>query len=546
MKAAYYITLLSISITDVHCEQSLNSYIKRGLLFTEMHKYWFNYVRTFLHRNIKLMFEYYKIEKKKDFHFILLSIERIQMFKQSATNMTQFNQNCSKRWEQMEKGIVKLSSVNVNHNIKLCRQEVVNTWIFRLHKLYRLNITFDHLSFSMSYHHSCDFGYMAINSAARFKIKYCGIHSEMTIFPPNINVTIDFIVGRVTKFSTTFFHSIIDSSNVITITSLTHDHSNTNRWTLYFLKTHLYLQKFMLRVHSYQYLVINVTGCRNCSVKILDGPDFMSPSLKPFSFQDNGTTHHHISHQLYLTSSFQCVIYLYHFNASFSNKIFKYSSNKIKSGQNVLISPFKNASYFIFPNNRYCSHKNVCIIPFQTNEGYKLNVSMRGIYNSDQGDILCSYAGLSMYDITNQNYTDIYTICKPSKRNFSSNKSKMLLVYYSFTKYSSFSVELGFSTTVCKVVELNLCTSLKDYDLHHHFKVIIRSSIGPQVEIKNIGCTVYQLTANTSVRWYKQEYDDEIKYQEGIKCEVISLEYKEFVGKTADIYLLGSLRGKDP
>ena len=91
----------------------------------------------------------------------------------------------------------------------------------------------------------------------------------------------------------------------------------------------------------------------------------------------------------------------------------------------------------------------------------------------------------------------------------------MLLVYYSFTKYSSFSVELGFSTTVCKVVELNLCTSLKDYDLHHHFKVIIRRSIGPQVEIKNIGCTVYQLTANTSVRWYKQEYDDEIKYQEG-------------------------------
>ena len=123
----------------------------------------------------------------------------------------------------------------------------------------------------------------------------------------------------------------------------------------------------------------------------------------------------------------------------------------------------------------------------------------------------------------------------------------MLLVYYSFSKYSSFSVELIFSATVCKVVELNLCTSFNDYDLHPHFKVIIRRSIRPEVEIKNIGCTVYQLTANTSVRMYKQEYDDEIKNQEGIRCEVlISLEYKEFVGKTADIYLLGSLRGKDP
>ena len=312
----------------------------------------------------------------------------------------------------------------------------MNTWVFRLHKLYRLNITFDHLSFSMSYHHSCDFGYMVINSAATFKIKYCGIHSEIRIFPTNTNVTIDFIVGRVTKFSTIFFHSIIDSNNVITIPCLTHDHSNINRWTLYFLKTHIYLQKFMLRVHSYQYLVINVTGCRNCSVKILDGPDFMSPSLKPFSFQGNETTHHHSNYQLYLTSSFQCVIYLYHFNASFSNEIFKHSSNKIKSENNVLISPFKNASHFKLPNNQYCSHKNVCIIPFQTNAGYRLNVSIRSIYNSDQGDILCSYAGLSMYDIINQSYIDIYTICKPSERNIYSNSSRMLLVYYSFKKYS--------------------------------------------------------------------------------------------------------------
>ena len=57
-----------------------------------------------------------------------------------------------------------------------------------------------------------------------------------------------------------------------------------------------------------------------------------------------------------------------------------------------------------------------------------------------------------MYDIINQSYIDIYTICKPGERNIYSNTSKMLLVYYSFKKYSSFNVELGFSTTMCKVV----------------------------------------------------------------------------------------------
>ena len=121
--SAYYITLLSISVTDVQCENSLDSYMKRGLLSTDMHKYWFNYVRTFLQRNIRLIFECSKIEKKIDFHFILLSIEKTQFFKQFATNITQFNQNCSKRWEKMEKGIMKSTAVNVNY-IMLCRQKL--------------------------------------------------------------------------------------------------------------------------------------------------------------------------------------------------------------------------------------------------------------------------------------------------------------------------------------------------------------------------------------------------------------------------------------
>ena len=543
MVATDYIVLLSISVIALHCTSLFQSDMKTGLLSTEMPKYWFNYVRKLLHRDIKLIFEYYKKQKYFDFHFIPLSIERTQIFKQSVTNIIQFKQNCrKKRWKKMEKGIVKTTSVKVNYIVP-CKEKVMNIWTFKLHKLYRINITFDHLSFSMSYHHSCDFGSMVISSAAKVKIEYCGIHSEIRIFPPNTNVTINFTVGRLTKFSTIFFHSIMDSNNVITIPNLKHDLSNINRWTICFLKTHVYLQKFMLRVNTYQYLVINVTGCRNCSVKILDGPDFISPSLKPFYFQGN-----HNNYQLYLISSFQCVIYVYHYNEITINEIFQHSSGRMKSEKNVLISPFKNVSHFTFPNNQYCSHRNVCMIRFQTNVGYRLNVSMRSMYNTDQDDILCSYAGLSMYDIINQSYMDIDTICQPTKRNIYSNMSRMLLVYYSFTKYSSFRVELIFSTTMCKMVELNLCTLFTNYDLHPHFQVVLRRDWAlPLIQIKNLGCTVYQLTANTSVRMYKQKYDkyDESSNQEETRYRAeIALIHKEFVGKTADIYLAGSLRGK--
>ena len=148
-----------------------------------------------------------------------------------------------------------------------------------------------------------------------------------------------------------------------------------------------------------------------------------------------------------------------------------------------------------------------------------------------------------MYDIINQSYIDIYTICKPSERNIYSNSSRMLLVYYSFKKYSSFSVDIEFSTTMCKVLERNLC-KLSTEDLDPYFKVVPVQNRWPQIEIRNIGCTVYQVTANISVEMYKKRYDYELHKIGRIKCRALfSLEYKECVGKTADISLTGSLTG---
>ena len=220
--------------------------------------------------------------------------------------MVQYKRNCSKiRVMRVESALLVSSPVGlITEEIdEACRQHInrihwsskkINyvefycMWVFTLSKHYRLNLTFEHLHFSMANHYPCEVGSMIINSVAtndKFEIKYCGVHSVMNIFPPHSNATINTIVRFAATFSISLSYSITDSYNMFSISSLKHDLTNTNKWTIYFLKSHIYLKKFMLRVKSYQYLVINVTGCNNCSIKFHDGPDFQSPSLKPISLQ---------------------------------------------------------------------------------------------------------------------------------------------------------------------------------------------------------------------------------------------------------------------
>ena len=524
--ALYYIILVSMLVTDVlGC--TLESDIYKRFLSTNSPKYWFQHVRTFLHRNINLILQYYRKQKYFNFNFIPLNIGRTTIIKQSLSHVIQYeNKTCSSKWWRMLK---VLSTILVETD---CVQ-YNNKWIYTLHKHYRLNITFEYLSFHLSYHHHCVFGNMIINSAAindRFQIKYCGVHSAMSIFPPHSNVTLNIITINATKMSTIFSHSIMDSNNLITIPSLKHDLTNINKWTLYFLKSHIYLQKFIIRVKTYQYLLIGVIMCNNCSVNIHDGPDFLSPSLKPFVIHGNKTEYHHNYYQLYSTSSFQCV--LFSSDVRINNDTFKYSSSNVDEDNTLHINPLKNLSHFKFPNNQFCSHRNICIILLETDPLLRFNVTIRSMSNSNQGDTLCSYAGLSMHDIINQNYIDISTTCKPSKRNIYSNTSRMLLVFYSFLRYGLFDVELEFSITMCKVAKVNICTGSYTYNFPSHFE-----TNGLNFYVENTGCRVYQFTPNT---WTKST----IRHK-GIKCvTVYNMKLEQFIGKTADIDLTGSLRGK--
>ena len=106
----YIILVLSISVRDVQSTPLLKSDMFKEFLPTDSPKYWFNYVRKFLHRNIiNLILEYYEKQKYFDFHFIHIHFKRTQIFKQLATDVIQYDRKCNKTWEKRKE--TKVESV---------------------------------------------------------------------------------------------------------------------------------------------------------------------------------------------------------------------------------------------------------------------------------------------------------------------------------------------------------------------------------------------------------------------------------------------------
>ena len=76
----------------------------------------------------------------------------------------------------------------------------------------------------------------------------------------------------------------------------------------------------------------------------------------------------------------------------------------------------------------------------------------------------CGFGGITLYDvIENGTFQKISTVCHSNNqheykyRNMYSQKSVMLLVLYSYKRYSNFTFKLNVSVSECKTTVTNLC-----------------------------------------------------------------------------------------
>ena len=140
----------------------------------------------------------------------------------------------------------------------------------------------------------------------------------------------------------------------------------------------------------------------------------------------------------------------------------------------------------------------------------------------------CNFAGLVAYDQTEgECYEEISTVCKAHDnyhyyKNVYSKGGTMLIVMYSYKKYSSFKLNLTLSTVTCKTIRINVCEFEPDSQNLQNFRFF------PSDKEK---CVILQLgygMANTSLFQLKQKITLNLN-EEKLSCKGNDYFYSEYL-----------------
>ena len=433
----------------------INPEILKTHVFKDSPKYWFSYIRKFLYKDIgklALIAQYY------DFSLIGYNIQRAIIFGKMA-NITYVYPRNPFLWKFSWKvGVPSGNLQLVESSQYQSTYHQSYRWKFNLYFYLKLNITFDYINIFtiINYPDECYLGHLSVKTSnITSLLKYCGRHSSMMCYPPyeaiNILLSIRPYIFHDLKFS----FSIIDPNNIVSYSTQ----------GIKFIKSNLiqkinYIRMFYLCTDKHKTIVIHFQKISN-SIEIYDGPGTLSKKLQKPNQGKN--------HYIYITTYFQCVIYMYDWNEeapNFKDNV-KYFTSELPS-HNIIHVNSTQLSKFLFPNDFCIDNTKRCVLKVNTLPNHKLNITIHSIKHTHNNNALCTYSGVAAYNIIDQNYKEISTVCKHKTnfykyRNIYSNTSSILLVIYSFLEYGTLDLSLEFSDSICSVVYVNFCVNKGAY-----------------------------------------------------------------------------------
>ena len=375
---------------------------------------------------------------------------------------------------QYQKGALNIVSKDTS--------KVIDQIYFTLDNQLRLNITFYELHFGSPVFSGCVFGSVIVNASSRLIRKnwekwqhtstYCGSYNNIPFYSPHRQIKIQITVIKITEFSALMNYSVIDVKSVSSH-SVLGSTAIIPTWIVHFSKTETLVSRFHIETEKYN--IIKLLESDVSVMEVYDGPGTLSPLLKP--------THN----KVYFTSTFQCTLYLW-----------KYTKTKkldFIDVINYLVDP-KRITKEMHINSTtkqiisYSQHIQTKVNTFKlmTKADFTLNITISHLTFQDIDDPLCMYNGLTTYQMKNDSFTEMSTVCSnPSYnykfRNIYPKTPLVLLILYAYKEYGNISINIILSVTECKPVTINSCdfTPPRSYIYYYeyqqkHSKVILVNS----------------------------------------------------------------------
>ena len=362
-----------------------------------------------------------------------------------------------------------------------------STLHFDLDPHFYLNMTFHYIYFSSNSFLKCNYSRLTVKSFVQttddipLDFEFCGIVPSFAIYPPSsrVTVTIQINLYQVT-FDSIMSHCVIDCDKVVT-----HPIKSSNSEELVsvmrFSLSKSYFLRYEIEGEKYEKLYILCNISQYSFIEVYDGPGTLYNILEPFLWKGKMA--------FYNTSTFKTVIVLLKFSYTLSditNIAYKVTSH-VKLHKKIYVE--ENSSVLI--TSAELKDTEIKILEIKTEIDIFLKTTIHQINYTGNNHSSCGFAGVSSYDIIEKgNFQKISTICHSNNNQEYEYKSiytqnpVMLLVMYSFKKYSNFSVTVLVSTSLCKATKINIC------DLEHDPQSLKSNSM---FFIKRQSCIVLQL-----------------------------------------------------
>ena len=438
-RSIMFILQLVIFPTICDTDMTLNKF-KTLDIFNNALKVWHRYIRVFI----------YRYHHKNGSSYNICSIEFVQIleyFKNFKEILNAKTYACS-RTSPLEVTLKTLSGKFI-FKPKCLSYDYVNpiavyhsvTYIFYLHTLLRLNLTF-YIIDSQFARLVCVVQNTNITWAAE-TYEFTGQYSTFYFYPKFNNVLL-LIASHQNNYSQSFLFNgsftVIDQKMIcnVPVHIIKPDF-------MYQINAKYILSLYFLKVRKLDQIAV-ILYLSDLDCIIYDGPGILSKALKCQRNQK--------------CSTFQCVLHLLIQNFKKEKSYIKYYSVSFQYIASIMIDKDQELSMNL-PNikclNSYCSLLIYALY------GYQVNLTIVQINISELFDTKCTYSGLVYGEKLLNDYRQPYTLCenhdgnKISSRGFYSYNSSLIIVLYWYQSYKMITTSVNISQTKCKPVQIDIC-----------------------------------------------------------------------------------------
>ncbi len=449
-------------------------------------KEWVSFLHNFLRQILK---SYHGGETKATSHisnfleygqqrswaFVRIANTTIQFFRQSKACIT-FNtitlplgrivkhENCQQGCKSMEQ-VFDCDPCFISrlfyHKGKLMRKILQSepyftsfqTIIFTLDKQLKLRLEFHTVRFEFLDVDICNVGNLQVKSELSSQVShavtFCGIFSNIPVYPPHKNITITMSVSYSASHIVLFSFEVISSQSQTRSLSIGHK-TNHHKWSIILPPENKNVDCYFLETDKYNVIHLTFSQLSLLFTDIYDGPGVLSQKT------------HITSSGNYTTSSFKCQIVA--FSGRSREKIFseliKYKFFADSHFQQIHIQK-KNSFQLSYPGSNVssssthvCKGSRVCVLEIHADS--TVNISIKLLQTQFGQSSHCEYSGVAMYTRNNKtNKLLSVLLCSHEERfnnrNFFIKGPTCLLVLYMYPEYDILHTKLVLSTTQCSI-----------------------------------------------------------------------------------------------